>query len=405
MGAAYDLFGNGKTSLKVNISKYLQAANNDNEYTINNPAVTYQTTTDATGPTATTTRSPDCDLMNPAAAIGECCGAWVNSNFGNPVQTTRVNPDVLHGWGVRPYDWQFGVGVQQQIAAARVGGRQLQPPVVGQLLRHRQPAHSASDFDTATITAPANPALADDGYTTVTFPVISAAEFGVTDNYYTIASDYGDTSDYWHGVDFTVNARTRNGITFQGGTSTGAGVRDLCEVTAKLPETLLVITTYQQVGACKVDERWLTSARGLVSYTIPKVGRARQRVGPLDGERPAVDNQHIGGHQRCVAVGQLQRDERGRAGGDRTTATRWCGGAERRPHAAWPDLRRPHQRSRHALRESLAVRTAREPTSGSTSTTSSTRTPERRSIRRSGRTARRGCGRRRSSIRGSFGST
>ena len=45
MGAAYDLFGNGKTSLKVNFSKYLQAANNDAQYTIANPAVTFQQTT------------------------------------------------------------------------------------------------------------------------------------------------------------------------------------------------------------------------------------------------------------------------------------------------------------------------------------------------------------------------
>jgi hypothetical protein len=40
MGAAYDLFGNNKTSIKVNYSKYLQAANNDAQYTIANPDVT-----------------------------------------------------------------------------------------------------------------------------------------------------------------------------------------------------------------------------------------------------------------------------------------------------------------------------------------------------------------------------
>ena len=45
MGAAYDLFGNGKTSIKGNVSKYLQAANNDAQYTIANPAVTFQQTT------------------------------------------------------------------------------------------------------------------------------------------------------------------------------------------------------------------------------------------------------------------------------------------------------------------------------------------------------------------------
>src|SRR5262249_22253911 len=38
VGAAYDLFGNGKTSIKANIGKYLQSANNQDRYNINNPA-------------------------------------------------------------------------------------------------------------------------------------------------------------------------------------------------------------------------------------------------------------------------------------------------------------------------------------------------------------------------------
>jgi hypothetical protein len=47
------------------------------------------------------------------------------------------------------------------------------------------------------------------------------------DNYYTFASDYGDVTNYWHGVDLTVNARMRSGLTLQGGFSTGGGVRDI----------------------------------------------------------------------------------------------------------------------------------------------------------------------------------
>ena len=39
-GAAYDLFGNGKTALKFNLGHYLAPATNDSRYTLNNPAAT-----------------------------------------------------------------------------------------------------------------------------------------------------------------------------------------------------------------------------------------------------------------------------------------------------------------------------------------------------------------------------
>jgi carboxypeptidase family protein len=281
MGAAYDVFGNGRTSVKFNVSKYLQAANNDAQYTIANPAVTFQQTTNRAWTDNNKDFVVDCNLKNAAAQSPtttgsiDTCGPWLNSNFGNPFSTTTVNPDVLHGWGIRPYDWQWGVSVQQEIAPRVSVDVSYNRRWWGNFFFTDNRAISPQDFDIATMTAPLNPNLPNGGGYPVSFYTRNArTALGATDNYYTFASDYGDVSTYWHGFDINVNARTRNGITIQGGTSTGRGVRDYCAVMQKLPETYVTpasVLANQQVGACAATEPWLTTVRGLVSYTIPKI--------------------------------------------------------------------------------------------------------------------------------------
>jgi Carboxypeptidase regulatory-like domain len=284
MGAAYDVFGNGKTSVKMNLSKYLQAANNDAQYTISNPAVTFQQTTNRSWTDSNNNRVVDCVLMskvgeNNTATGGDICGPWSNLAFGSPAGATVVNPDVLHGWGVRPYDWQFGVSVQQEIAPRVALDVSYNRRSWGNFFFTDNRALTPQDFDIATITAPLNPLLPNGGGYPVTFYTRnSRSPLGATDNYYTFASDYGDVTTYWHGVDVGINARMRNGLTLQGGTSAGRGVRDYCQVVEKIPETYLVpavpatsFLSQQQVAACAVTEPWLWGVRGLVSFTIPKI--------------------------------------------------------------------------------------------------------------------------------------
>jgi hypothetical protein len=76
------------------------------------------------------------------------------------------------------------------------------------------------------------------------------------DNYLTLASNYGDMSYYWQGVDMTATARTNNNLTLQGGFTSGAGTRDQCEIWAALPENMTVLGVNQRVDACRIEEPW-----------------------------------------------------------------------------------------------------------------------------------------------------
>ncbi len=267
IGAAYDVFGNGKTAFKVNYSKYLQPANNESNFIQANPGVTFQNMTTRTWTDTNANLVPDCDL-NSSALNGEC-GPWQNLNFGNPFNTTRVNQDIMHGWGNRPFDWQWGVAVQQEILPRLSVDVAFNRRWWSNFYVTDNQALGPADFDRFTITAP----------TSVGAPLPTAGQpltflkrnglnpIGAVSNYRTFQRDFGDETYYWQGIDFTANSRMRNGLVLQGGFSTGAGHRDLCDVWAALPE----LVGANLVSACKIDEEWQMNWRGLVTYTIPRV--------------------------------------------------------------------------------------------------------------------------------------
>ena len=277
-GGAYDLFGNGKTSLKVNVGKYLQAANNQDRYTVGNPANSFQQTTARNWVDGNRNYAPDCDLMNPAAQNnlatgGDSCSQWLSPNFGSPQSVSEINPAILEGWGVRPSDWQIGASVQHEVfprTSVEVGyhRRWFQGFTVTD-----DRALGPADYDLITFAAPVDPRLPDGGG----YPVetLVPKRIVASNNYVTFSSDYGDQYQYWHGVDVNVNARLRNGLILQGGTSSGRGVRDNCEVVAAVPEILFVAapgnTRWEQPGSCHVVEPFQTQFRGLASYVIPKI--------------------------------------------------------------------------------------------------------------------------------------
>jgi hypothetical protein len=288
MGVAWDVRGDGKTSVRVNLGKYLQGANNQQNYTISNPAMdgrngrigpNFQTTVNRTWADSNGNFLPDCALMNPAAN-GEC-GPWSSSGFASTAGQTQIDPAALSGWGVRPSDWQFGIGVQQQILPRTSVEVTYNRRWFNNFFVFKNTLLNAGDFSSQTITAPANANLPGGGGYPMTYQVLNPGVPTNIQDLYTSANNYGGESIYWHGVDVTISARMHNGFVFQGGTSTGRGVTDYCALAGQMPEIYnpaltnaannLASTAYQPTSACHQAENWLTQFRGLASYQIPRI--------------------------------------------------------------------------------------------------------------------------------------
>jgi hypothetical protein len=274
VGAAYDVFGTGRTAVKLNFGRYMQAAYQGEAYTISNPATTLVATVnrpwrdDGINGGIAGDFVAQCDFLNPAVN-GEC-GPWSNLQWGSSVQTTRINPEVLEGWNVRNHDWQFGVGVQQQIRPQMAVEVSYNRRWWGNFFTTHNTALTAEDWDEVTLTAPQDSRLPGGGGYPVSFLVRNARQaVGVTSPYYTRNEDFGDETHYWQGVDVSFSARLRGSLFVQAGTSTGRGVNDTCEIeTARFGRPQRVIDGQP---TCDVTEPWLTQLRGLASYTVPKV--------------------------------------------------------------------------------------------------------------------------------------
>ena len=153
---------------------------------------------------------------------------------------------MLNGWGKRPYQWEFSASVQRQIARGVSVDAGYFRRWYGNFGVTDNLNLSAADFNTFSITAPADPRLpGGGGYTVSGFYDVSPAKVSLPqNNYYTLASNYGEQIQHWNGFDVTLNARLRRGFTVQGGVSSGRQETNNCAVIAGLPEAALLTAPY-----------------------------------------------------------------------------------------------------------------------------------------------------------------
>lgn len=278
VGFAYDVFGTGKTAIKFNWGRYLAYAANDAPYTSTNPGATVVRNVLNRGWTdADRDLVVDCDLLNPALN-GECAAAAGTApNFGKLGAATAVDPGVLSGWGVRPHDYQTTITLQQELmprvsADVSFTHRTFHGFFVTDDLTRQGDINSF--YETYTLTAPLDPRLPDGGgYPIVRYLPTPAAQAVAPQLFMMREKDLGaERSSQWDGVDFTVNARLRGGLTTQVGTTTGRGRVDTCAVAPLYNQVVGATISGPDPRGCLDVEPWMTTVRGLASYTIPKIG-------------------------------------------------------------------------------------------------------------------------------------
>jgi hypothetical protein len=272
LGAAYDLFGNGRTALKVSANKYTvfetaARAGGIRAFTQNGSMARRWTDTNGD-------RWPQGDALNPAAN-GEL-GPSLNLNFGKPTATQTYDPDWAFGFGKRAYNWEFSGGVQHELLQGLSVTVAYFRRTFGNFDATVNRALAPGDFDPYCVTIPSDSRLPGGGGQQICgLTDLRADKVGQADNYVTKASNFGDVTERWHGFDFTMQARLPR-LLLQGGMAIGRTTADVCainssnkHVSVEAAAAISGSTTPNEF--CNYETPWSggTQVKLLGSYTLP----------------------------------------------------------------------------------------------------------------------------------------
>jgi hypothetical protein len=259
IGAAYDLYGDGKTALKVTLGRYTAKLGTEIAETAN-PINTSVATTSRGWTDTNRNYVPDCDLGN-FNLNGEC-GAIANQNFGkNNPNATRYDPAVLNGYGKRDHNWDFTTEIQHQLTEGvgitggyyrNTGGYfryAFGSPFSSKVRVTDNLAVTPADYDTFCITAPTNAGLPNGGgYQVCGLADVKPGKFGQVQNLVGEAKNYGDFKSSNDFFNVSLAARLRRNITLGGGFDTGRSILDRCFVVDS-PQELLNCRVVTPFGA------------------------------------------------------------------------------------------------------------------------------------------------------------
>ena len=267
LGAAYDLFGNGKTAIKASVSRYVSTtiytfANNVNPLSAGGAGSVTRSIPGPNGSPFSVVNfnvPPQGDPTNPASNGVLGPGP---SNFGTGTVTTAYDPNLSQGWGKRPDNWEYTVAVQQAVTShISLEGGYFRRTFGHQTVTNNLDITPA-DFTTFCITTPTDPNLGKaSGSQLCGLADINPAKVALTNHQQiTFANNFaGQTSQTYDGFDLNVNARPTRRFFLLAGLSIGRTITKNCAVVDN-PQSLLF---------CASDQPFQGSYRVSGGYNFP----------------------------------------------------------------------------------------------------------------------------------------